>query len=62
LNPGGGFTLYSTGEDGVDNGGDPAPQMASAKPDLWSGRDAVWPSLSVDVAAKAPEGLQTNAR
>jgi hypothetical protein len=61
-NPVAGFTLYSTGEDGVDNGGDPAPTMAGANLDIWNGRDAVWPSSSVGAAAKTAASLQTSAR
>ncbi len=37
------FTLYSVGEDGRDNGGDPNPPKGVAKAGLWEGRDAVWP-------------------
>jgi len=37
------FLLYSIGTDGKDNGGDPTPTVANAKPGLWEGRDAVWP-------------------
>ena len=42
LNADGSFTLYSVGEDGCDDGGDPT---AAPKANLtfWSGRDAVWP-------------------
>ncbi len=42
LNPAGTFTLYSVGEDGRDDGGDPTSVSATNKFDLWSGRDAVW--------------------
>jgi hypothetical protein len=43
LKPEGGFLLYSVGQDGRDDGGDPNP--ASGKGfELWDGRDAVWPS------------------
>jgi hypothetical protein len=38
------FLLYSAGEDGRDDGGDPAPRKSGEKPGLWTGRDAVWPS------------------
>ena len=38
----GDFLLYSVGEDGQDNGGEPQP-ISGDKPDLWEGRDAVWP-------------------
>ncbi len=44
LNPDGTFVLYSTGEDGHDDGGDPNPPQPTAQYDFWSGRDAVWPS------------------
>ena len=43
LNTDGTFILYSVGEDGQDNNGDPNPPQAPKAPDLWSGRDAVWP-------------------
>jgi hypothetical protein len=43
LKPAAGFLLYSVGQDGRDDGGDPNP--ASSKGfELWDGRDAVWPS------------------
>jgi len=54
LNTDGTFLLYSVGEDGKDDGGDPTPD---AKIDstalLWKGRDVVWPSpaTSEEVAA-----------
>lgn len=37
------FTLYSAGNDGVDNGGDSSPTLPGGKLGLWDGRDAVWP-------------------
>lgn len=37
------FVLYSTGQDGKDHDGDATP-MTPAKPGLWEGKDAVWPS------------------
>jgi len=43
LNADGSYLLYSTGEDGKDDGGDPNPPLAKP-PGLWEGRDAVWPS------------------
>ena len=43
LNAEGGFTLYSVGEDGHDDGGDPSHTASTNKADLWTGRDAVWP-------------------
>jgi len=43
LSADGRFNLYSVGEDGQDNGGDPTPVPGPQKPGLWEGRDAVWP-------------------
>jgi hypothetical protein len=45
LKPDGSFVLYSVGEDGKDDGGDPNP-ASGAKCGLWEGRDAVWPSAA----------------
>jgi hypothetical protein len=39
--------LYSVGADGHDDGGDPSPAQKGQAPDLWSGRDAVWPQASI---------------
>jgi hypothetical protein len=39
----GNFVLYSAGDDGRDDGGDPTGG-AKGKFGLWDGRDAVWPS------------------
>ena len=39
------FTLYSVGENGRDDGGDPTPvKSTNAPPDMWSGKDALWPT------------------
>ena len=38
------FTLYSVGEDGRDDGGDATSAKTNAPPDLWTGKDAVWPA------------------
>jgi hypothetical protein len=43
-NTDGGFTLYSTGEDARDDGGDPSPRRSTNQLDFWAGQDAVWPS------------------
>jgi len=45
-NTDGSFTLYSAGEDGRDDGGDPNPQSGTNKFDLWVGKDAAWPSAA----------------
>ncbi len=45
LAPNGGFQLYSVGQDGKDNGGDPTPRPGSSHyAQIWDGRDAVWPT------------------
>jgi hypothetical protein len=41
--PDGSFVLYSVGEDGQDDGGDPNPAVGNYL-GLWQGRDAVWPA------------------
>lgn len=46
LNDNGTFTLYSVGEDGRDDGGDPQPASATNRFELWHGRDTVWPKAS----------------
>ncbi|MCL4786032.1 MAG: hypothetical protein KJ070_04455 [Verrucomicrobia bacterium] len=49
------FTLYSVGEDGRDDGGDPNPHSATNRLDSWSGRDAVWPVPEQRPAPVSPE-------
>jgi len=45
LNADDSFMLYSVGMDGLDDGGDPEPvSPGKSLLDLWSGKDAVWPS------------------
>ena len=39
------FVLYSVGEDGHDDGGDPK-SASVGKFDLWESRDAVWPAVA----------------
>ena len=39
----GSYVLYSVGEDGKDDSGDPTPPPGG-RYELWTGRDAVWPS------------------
>ena len=43
----GSYVLYSIGEDGKDDGGDPTPPPGTPT-SLWSGRDAVWPSPATE--------------
>jgi hypothetical protein len=40
----GSFILYSVGEDGMDDGGNPTSSGPSLG--LWAGRDAIWPSVA----------------
>ena len=47
------FTLYSTGEDGKDDGGDGTPSDGGKKFGLWEGRDAVWPTVAAETNAEA---------
>jgi hypothetical protein len=49
LKPDGSYVLYSVGEDGKDDGGDPTPPPGTPA-GLWSGRDAVWPSPATEPA------------
>jgi len=44
LNGDGSFTLYSVGEDGRDDDGDPNASSAANKVGLWEGKDAIWPT------------------
>ncbi len=45
LDPGGRPLLYSVGNDGQDNGGDPRASQTN-QVGLWEGRDAVWPTAA----------------
>lgn len=55
--PDGTFLLYSVGEDGEDNGGDPtSTQVANDRNKFWwKGRDAVWPMPATAAETKAYE-------
>lgn len=44
LNADGTYTLYSVGENGVDDGGDPDPSPVSWWLDVWGDGDEVWPA------------------
>lgn len=58
--PGGGFLLYSVGDDGKDDGGD-ASRLAGmefgkeSSSSFWGGRDAVWPTAATPEEIKAFE-------
>jgi hypothetical protein len=52
------FVLYSAGEDGKDDGGDATPTIA--KFELWSGKDAVWPTAVTN--EESAELVKTQAR
>lgn len=43
LHSDGTWILYSVGEDGIDDGGNPAPNFGYTLRNMWDGRDAVWP-------------------
>ncbi len=48
------YVLYSVGEDGKDDGGDPNPPPGTAA-GLWGGRDAVWPSPATEPSEPPPQ-------
>jgi hypothetical protein len=51
LRPDGDFLLYSVGEDGQDNGGDPTPVPPATSINNWlAGRDIVWPRVATPAA------------
>lgn len=54
LNKDGGYTLYSVGLDGRDDGGDPATTGGNGRVrSIWGGRDAVWPTVAIPKALKS---------
>jgi hypothetical protein len=62
LRPDGDFLLYSVGEDGVDNGGDPTPVPPAASTINWlAGRDIVWPRVATPAALAEYQQTATNA-
>jgi hypothetical protein len=52
LKPDGSYLLYSVGDDGEDNGGDPNPPAGKGGPGLWEGRDAVWPNAATSPTSR----------
>jgi hypothetical protein len=42
------FSLYSVGNDGHDDGGDPRPIYRKRLLSIWDGRDAVWPQPALE--------------
>lgn len=42
------FRLYSVGNDGRDDGGDPRPTQGKRLITIWDGRDAVWPQPALE--------------
>jgi hypothetical protein len=62
LNPDGTYGLYSVGEDGVDNGGDPRPKEDYRLPTLFNGRDWVWPRAATDEEVQAYEAEQNKPK
>jgi hypothetical protein len=53
LQPDGNFLLYSVGLDGKDDGGDTSPMTNGLHLNMWSSKDAVWPSPATDEEAVA---------
>jgi type II secretory pathway pseudopilin PulG len=54
LKPVGSYVLYSVGEDGKDDGGDPTPSPGMPA-SLWGGRDAVWPAPATEPSEPPPQ-------
>jgi len=53
LKPDGAFLLYSPGEDGMDNGGDPTPPPDTKEFPWLKGKDIVWPQVATDAEVAA---------
>jgi hypothetical protein len=60
----GSFLLYSIGEDGVDDGGDPTPPAtnSTSNPSLQKGRDWVWPQPATAEEIRAWEEKQAKKK
>lgn len=64
LRPDGDFLLYSVGEDGEDNGGDPSRGKTGSQYNWLAGRDAVWPRAATPAMITnyySHSGNETNA-
>jgi hypothetical protein len=57
LNADGTYLLYSVGDDGADNGGDPRP-IDGRRPGFFNGRDWVWPRAATAEEVQAYEAKQ----
>jgi len=63
LNGDGTWILYSVGDDGVDNGGDPRPlEPRGLLFSIWDGRDAVWPQPTTQNEVEAWEPKRSQQR
>jgi hypothetical protein len=62
LLPEGGFLLYSVGEDGVDNGGDPRPPEGQSSTSTFRGRDLVWPRVATPEELEAANAKSKRSR
>jgi hypothetical protein len=54
-NADGTFLLYSVGEDGKDDGGNPRSRISVALPSFYNGRDLVWPMPATPAEVQAAE-------
>jgi hypothetical protein len=61
LNLDGTYLLYSVGDDGVDNGGDPTPKEGKNR-GFFNGRDFVWPRPATAEELQAYEAEQSKPK
>lgn len=61
LEPDGNFKLYSIGDDGVDNGGDPTSRENQGSYS-WQGRDYVWPQVATPDEVRAFQAEKAEKR
>ncbi|MBI5386152.1 MAG: hypothetical protein HZA90_15890 [Verrucomicrobia bacterium] len=64
LNADGRFTLYSVGDDGVDNGGDasPKPNAPTSSYSVVHGKDLVWPAPATEEEIKEAEAKSEQSK